>query len=128
MFLFVPITVAYGWFLMIMGYRLGKDALSNLMESGWINRIISGASILGLFMVGTLAASYVDLQLTGTYMSAGVETTYQSVLDGIIPGMIPLSVILGIYYYTKRRGQRFGMMILTILASCLLLAVLGLVG
>lgn len=61
-------------------------------------------------------------------MSAGVETTYQSVLDGIIPGMIPLSVILGIYYYTKRRGQRFGMMILTILASCLLLAVLGLVG
>ena len=32
MFLFVPITVAYGWFLMVMGYRLGRNALSNLLE------------------------------------------------------------------------------------------------
>lgn len=128
MFLFVPITVAYGWFLMVMGYRLGRNALSNLLESGWINRIISGASILGLFMVGALAASYVDIQLTGTYMSAGVETTYQSILDGIVPGMIPLAVIIGIYYYNKKKGQRFGLLIGIILVVCLLLALLGLVG
>lgn len=127
MFLFVPVTVAYGWALMTMGYRLGRNALSTLLESGWIDRIVSGASVLGLFMIGALAASYVDIQLTGTYMSAGVETTYQSVLDGIVPGMIPLAVLMAIYFYNKKKGQKFGRVILVLIAACMLLAWIGLI-
>lgn len=127
MFLFVPITVAYGWALMAAGYKLGKNALVSLLESGWINRIINGASIVGMFMVGALSASMVTLNLSGTYMSVGKEVTYQSILDGIVPGILPLAVILGIYFYTKKRGQKFGLLILVILAAAMLLSAIGLV-
>ena len=71
-FLFAIVAGIYSWALMLMGYRLGKNALSSMISSGWIDRIISGASILGLFIVGGLAASNVSLNLTGTYMSAGM--------------------------------------------------------
>lgn len=50
-FLFAIVAGIYSWALMLMGYRLGKNALSSMISSGWIDRIISGASILGLFIV-----------------------------------------------------------------------------
>ena len=50
-----------GWFFMKFGYRLGKDAVMKLMKSGMINTIITGASILGLFMMGALSSSYVKV-------------------------------------------------------------------
>lgn len=127
MFLFVPVTVAYGWYLMTLGYKVGKNALVTLLESGWINRIIMGAGILGLFMVGALSASIVTLSLTGTYMSAGVETTYQSIVDGIVPGLLPMLAIMGIYVYIKKRGQSFGKLILVIVAVSMVLSFLGIV-
>lgn len=128
-FLFVPIAGAYSWFLMLMGYRMGKSALSSLIASGWVDRIISGASILGLFIVGGLAASNVTLNLAGTYMSAGTEKTIQSVLDGIVPGILPLCLIVGLsHYFSKNKGnQKFGKVVFTLLVLGVLLALLGLV-
>ena len=127
MLLFVPVTVAYGWYLMSIGYKVGKNALVKLLESGWINRIILGASILGLFMVGALSASIVTLNLSGTYMSAGTEVTYQSIVDGIMPGVLPLLSIMGIYGYIKKKGQNFGVLILIIIAGAMVLSLLGIV-
>ena len=123
-------VLAYGWLLMRLGYQTGKSAVSKLLETGWVNRIIKGASMLGLFMIGGLAASYIDFQLSGTFMNAGVETTFQSVLDGIIPGIIPLCVIFAVRaYYKKNRGKStmFAKVILVILACCCLLALIGLI-
>ena len=127
MLLFVPVTVVYGWYLMSLGYKVGKNALVKLLESGWVNRIILGASILGLFMVGALSASIVTLNLSGTYMSAGAEVTYQSIVDGIMPGVLPLCAIMGIYGYIKKKGQNFGVLILIIIAVAMVLSLLGIV-
>ena len=128
-FLFAIVAGIYSWALMIMGYRLGKNALSSMMSSGWIDRIISGASILGLFIVGGRAASNVSLNLTGTYMSAGTEKTIQSVIDGIVPGLLPLALIMGLcYYFSKNKGnQKFGKVVVGLLVLGVLLALLGLV-
>lgn len=128
-FLFAIVAGIYSWALMLMGYRLGKNALSSMISSGWIDRIISGASILGLFIVGGLAASNVSLNLTGTYMSAGTEKTIQSVIDGIVPGLLPLALIMGLcYYFSKNKGnQKFGKVVVGLLVLGVLLALLGLV-
>lgn len=128
-FLFVPIAGAYSWALMLMGYRMGKNALSSLIASGWVDRIISGASILGLFIVGGLSASNVSLNLTGTYMSAGTEKTIQSVVDGIVPGLLPLSLIMCLcYYFSKNKGnQKFGKVVVALLVLGVLMALIGLV-
>jgi D-glucosaminate-specific PTS system IID component len=127
MFLFVPITVAYSWFLMVTGYKLGRNAIVSMLESGWINKIIDGASILGLFMVGALSSSMVNFELGGTYMSAGQELSYQSIFDGIIPGLLPLAALMGIFFFVKKKKQKFGTLILGILVICLLLAAIGIV-
>ncbi|MBE6828910.1 MAG: PTS system mannose/fructose/sorbose family transporter subunit IID [Ruminococcaceae bacterium] len=127
MFLYVVVTVILGWFLMCAGYRLGKDAVASMLESGWINRIITGASVLGLFMMGALSATTISLKLAGSYMSAGQTVTIQSVLDGLIPGLLPLIVVMAIYLFFKKKGQKFLPVIITIIAGALLLSLLGIV-
>lgn len=128
-FLYAIISGIYSWLLMLMGYRMGKDALGSLMATGWIDRIVSGASMLGLFIVGGLAASNINIKLNGTYMSGGTEKTIQSLLDGIVPGILPLVLVVGLYYYfNKNKGnQSFGKIVLLLLALGILLALLGLV-
>lgn len=129
LFLYALIAGIYSWFLMLTGYRTGKNALANLIASGWIDRIISGAGILGMFVVGGLSATNVNLNLTATYVSSGVEKTIQSFIDSIVPGLIPLCLVIGLSYYFKRnRGsQKYGIVVFALLVLGILLALIGLV-
>ena len=129
LFTYAIISGIYSWALMVAGYRMGKNALGKLIASGWIDRIISGASMLGLFVVGGLSATNVTLNLTATYMSNGVEHTVQSLLDGIVPGLLPLCLVIGLsYYFKKKQGtQKFGLVVIALMIVGVLLALVGLV-
>ncbi len=125
--LFPIVSMAYSWYLTYMGYKLGRTAVIKMLESGWVNRIISGASMVGLFMIGALAASNVTLTLAGSFGSYGESVTFQSILDSIVPGLLPLCVVLGVYFYFKKSGQKFGRVILTIIVVSLILSFFGIV-
>ena len=129
LFAYALISGTYSWALMVAGYRMGKNALGRLIASGWIDRIISGASMLGLFVVGGLSATNVSLNLTATYVSNGVENTVQGLLDSIVPGLLPLCLVIGLSYYFKMKQgtQKFGIVVLVLMAAGVLLALLGLV-
>lgn len=129
LFVYALISGIYSWALMVAGYRMGKNALGRLIASGWIDRIISGASMLGLFVVGGLSATNVSLNLTATYVSNGVENTVQGLLDSIVPGLLPLCLVMGLSYYFKMKQgtQKFGIVVLVLMAAGVLLALLGLV-
>ena len=117
LFAYALISGTYSWALMVAGYRMGKNALGRLIASGWIDRIISGASMLGLFVVGGLSATNVSLNLTATYVSNGVENTVQGLLDSIVPGLLPLCLVMGLSYYFKMKQgtQKFGIVVLVLM-------------
>ena len=124
LFAYALISGTYSWALMVAGYRMGKNALGRLIASGWIDRIISGASMLGLFVVGGLSATNVSLNLTATYVSNGVENTVQGLLDSIVPGLLPLCLVMGLSYYFKMKQgtQKFGIVVLVLMAAALIAA------
>lgn len=129
LFMYALISGIYSWALMLAGYRMGKNALGSLIASGWIDRIISGASILGLLVVGGMSASNVKINLAATYMTASTEHTLQSLLDSIVPGLLPLCLVMGLsYYFNKNKGnQKFGVVVVALLALGVLMALVGLV-
>lgn len=127
LWLFPIVTGIYSWYLMYMGYRMGRTAIIKMLESGWVNKIITGSSLLGLFMVGALAAGNVNLSLAGSYMNYGTEVTFQSILDGILPGILPLAVVMGVYFFFKKKGQRFASLIFAIILISLALSFFGIV-
>ena len=100
-----------------------------VMKSGFINDIITGSSILGLFMMGALSSSYVKIS---TPLKFTVENSdpvvIQSILDKILPGMLPLCAIFGIYFYFKKRGQNYNKVIFALLGISLICAFLGILA
>ena len=56
----------------------------------------------------------------------GTETTVQAILDSILPGLLPLTLVIGIYGYFKKKGQKFGRVVLFLLALCMLGSLIGL--
>ena len=56
-------------FFVKTGYRMGTQAALSVLEGGAINKFISCASVLGMFMMGGLSASMVKV-----YTSAQIPT------------------------------------------------------
>lgn len=121
------IQVVVGSNLAAYGYRMGRDSIKTILQSGTINQLILSASTLGLFMMGALSSSYVKLTTPVTFVISEATDPFvlQNVLDGIIPGLLPLSVVFGIYWWIKNKNQNFAIISVIILAISLAGAFFG---
>lgn len=128
-FLFPLVGYIAGWLFMKFGFQLGKDAVMKLMQSGMINTVITGASILGLFMMGALSSSYVKvttpLQFT---MENANPIVLQDILDQLLKGILPLSCIFGIYWYFTHKGANYNKVIFGVLILSMIASFLGILG
>lgn len=128
--LFALLVFGVGRYMCQLGYNLGKDAVPKLLKSGSMNSIITAASILGLFMMGSLASTYVKVStpLAFTLDATGKVISLQENLDAILPGILQLLVIFGIYKYFSSKKQNYVVLILVILGVSILGAFLGILG
>lgn len=87
--------------LMNYGYNTGVSAVKTLKEN--TKYVSRAASILGLTVVGGLIASYVNLKIAFVGNVGGKEMPIQTeILDKIMPGLLPLTYTLCMYYLLKR--------------------------
>ena len=95
-----------------------------------MNTLITAAGIMGLFMMGALSASYVKVAtpLQFVISSTGKVISIQSYLDQILPGMLQLAAVFGIYWYFTRKGQNYIKLVLTILVLSIVCAFFGILG
>lgn len=122
---FASVTFVYGFFFTKMGYSMGRSAAKEIMTGDKIKSIINGLGVLGLFMMGIMAAQYVKLSAALQFTINQKEFVIQDILNSILPGIIPLTAVLALYFYFDRKGLKItrGMIYLTI--ALILLAVLG---
>lgn len=124
--LYPAITLATGYGLIHKGYRLGRDSIISLLQGGRIKELIYGANVLGLIMMGALSASYVKIS-TPLKVSAlkGSEVVVQQILDAIAPGLLPLAAVFAIYFYLLKKGPRYTVILLSVVAISLVSSLLG---
>jgi PTS system N-acetylgalactosamine-specific IID component len=114
--LFNIVQFAVRFFLMHWSYKLGTTAIEALTANA--KEFTHAASLLGVFVVGALTSNY-----GGTTIAPVLEngTTLQSILDGVLPKMIPMALTLGMYFLMK--GKKW-----TPIKCIAALIILGLVG
>ncbi len=99
-------TQAEGYSFIHMGYRLGTQAATSLLQSGQIQQVITFFGVMGLFMMGGLSASLVDLQIGLVIPTSGTPMNVQTdILDKILPGLLSILLIFGIYGYLRKKGN-----------------------
>ncbi|MDR1028874.1 MAG: PTS system mannose/fructose/sorbose family transporter subunit IID [Clostridiales Family XIII bacterium] len=124
-FAFAVITYILGNYLCGIGYKFGRESIKNLLESGLIKDVIYGAGIMGMFMMGTLAANYVEVSTPVTFALNGEDMAVQDFLDGVVKGMLPLAFVIGTYFFLKKFPYKLLWALLIILSICLLGSLTG---
>ena len=92
----VQFIVRFG--LMYWSYGLGTKAVTLLTANA--KEFTRAASILGIFVVGGLIANYGST--TVRLIVGETQINVQSLLDGVLPKLIPLLITLGIYALIKK--------------------------
>ena len=124
-FIFVIITYFIGNYLCNMGYKMGRNSIKEILSGGKINDVIYAAGIVGVFMMGALAASYVDISTPLSFSINGEEMVVQDMLDGIIKGLLPLGFVMGSYFFLKKFPYKILPLLLIIVDVCLLGSLFG---
>lgn len=110
-----------GWFLWWQGYQQGRAAVTNILQSGMLNRVIVGAGVLGNFIMGALAVSFVKLSTPVAFMIGGSKFNVQDMLNSFMPNLLPLLLVLLVWWLLTKKNVSPTM----IMVAMLLIGVLG---
>ena len=113
-----------GYYFSQLGFRLGRTAATEVVGEQ-MQGIIEGLSILGLFMMGILAGNYVKVKSSLTFTLSGKEFIIQEILDKVMPGLLPLLVVGGVYFYFSKKGLNVTRALLGLTAILGVLAFIG---
>lgn len=113
----VQMALRYG--LMNWSYRFGTNAIGLLTKRA--KEFTHAASMLGVFVVGALTCNYGGTGLGIVIPNGEKPIDVQSLLDGILPALIPLGLTLMCYTLIKKKGW-------TPLKCIMLLLAIGIIG
>jgi PTS system N-acetylgalactosamine-specific IID component len=117
--IFNIVQFAVRFFLMHWSYNLGTKAIELLTSNA--KEFTRAASLLGVFIVGALTSNYGGTTINMVIENGESPIVIQSILDGVLPKMIPLALTLGLYFLMKNKGW-------TPVKCIAALLILGLVG
>lgn len=92
-----------GYYFAQLGFKLGRSAASEMVGTK-MQTAIEVLSILGLFMMGILAANYVKVTSSLAFTLSGKEFVVQDILNSVMPGILPLLTVSGVYMYFSKKG------------------------
>ena len=105
--------------LMHWSYKVGVDGITKLTKNA--KEFTRAATVLGMIVVGALIASYVSVNIaTPEYLSMQGTIDIQSILDSIMPCLLPLVLTFFMYGLVKKNVSP--------MMNILILVVIGIVG
>lgn len=122
---FVVLTYIYGFYFTKLGHKLGRAAAAEIIGGSNIKKIINGLSVLGLFMMGILASNYVKVSSSLKWVISGKEFVLQDILNSVLPGLLPLVTVMGVYLYFDKKGLKITK---ALVGLSVILAALALIG
>ena len=101
--IFEALIFGCGYFMFMTGYKKGKSSLLTILKNGTVDRIINSFSIVGLMVVGSMAATRVAVNTPLQLVVGGGNTALQAVLDSLAPGLIPLGLTMLVWWMLKKK-------------------------
>lgn len=100
---FALYQVLVGVFFARTGFTAGRNAASMMGDAG-VQNVIALLSILGMFMMGILAGNYISVTSSLEFSISGRPFNIQETLDAILPGLLPLITVMGVYWFYVKKG------------------------
>lgn len=108
------------WFFTRWGYVLGTGVLQRIQQSGMMESLTYGASIIGLMVVGAMTASMIDITIPITFGTGEAKTHVQDIINDIMPCLLPLMSFAIVYWLLGKKVKP-----LTIIGGIALVGIFG---
>lgn len=105
MIVYPLLTFFYSWYLYKFGYNKGLSGIQTYIGGRKIHQLTESLNILGLLVMGALSASYINVVTPLKYTKGKMELALQSILDNIMPGILPLLVVWLVYYFLSKKKK-----------------------
>jgi PTS system mannose-specific IID component len=105
----VGIMLALAYFMWMQGYDRGREGVTTMLRSGLLDRVLTGAGVLGNMVMGALTFQFVNIYLTLSWnIDVGEGRTKlfdvnKDLLGAIMPGLLPLGFTLLTWWLLARR-------------------------
>ena len=109
----VPITYLAGKY----GYEMGNSFLDRL-QSGAMEKIMYACGIVGLMAIGGMVATLIGITTPLTFAEGTV--VLQDILDGIVPMILNLGAVMGMYTLIKKNVNTGWLLAICIIGGILL--------
>ncbi len=120
----LAIVVTMKYQLFIKGYQLGLDTVKLLMNQELKNKITTSLTMIGLIVIGGVAATTVKASINSQFVSGNMTISIQNIFDRITPNLAPLLITLACYFLVSKRGWSSNKLLLAILAFAFVMVVL----
>lgn len=109
------------------GYEIGANYLNKIQESGLMEKFMYAASIIGVMVIGGMTNELVAVSTPLMIGSGDGAVAIQSVLDGLMPGLLSLAA-LGVYYKLLNKKVNVIVLLLGTVVFGIICAWLGILG
>lgn len=116
----------FRWKQLEVSYNEGTRLISTMQ--GQLTKLTDAATVLGVFMVGALIATMVNIEIIWTPEISGVTVDLQNTLDMILPKVLPASIVLAIYWLLGKKKMNSTKAIFIVLIVSVLLSAFGIIG
>lgn len=120
------VQVFIRWLLLKAGYIQGQRVVDTIAEQ--LKPITEVASVLGLTVVGSLITSTVSISMPLVVTVGEMEQPLQDMLNSIMPGLLPLAAVAGVYALLSRKGMTSNKVIFIVMAVGLILGCTGIMA
>ncbi|MCT1901958.1 PTS system mannose/fructose/sorbose family transporter subunit IID [Oceanobacillus sojae] len=114
----------FRYVVLYTSYKMGSEIITKAQESGIFDKLIRGASIVGLIMIGYMVASYVAVPLDVSFHILDENYNILEMINDIVPGILSLAV-LALMMKLLRKNVRIMTIIFGLMAICILFSFIG---
>lgn len=119
-------VMIFRWKQLEFAYREGISLVTTMQHR--LTALTDAATLLGVFMVGALVATMINIKLSWAPSIGDVTLNMQNNLDMILPRLLPAGIVTAIYWMLGKKNMTSTKAIFIVLVVCVALSALGVIS
>lgn len=113
------------YFGLFAGWNFGSSFIKSAFENGWLDKVMTACSIVGLTVMGCIIATSVKFTTKLAIPLGEGSFPIQSVFDAIFTNMLPLCITMGMLYLVRVKKINMNVLLILTLAFSFVCALFG---
>ena len=119
-------VMVFRWKQLEFSYKEGISLVTTMQSR--LTALTDAATLLGVFMVGALVATMINVKFSWAPTIGDVTLNMQNYIDMILPKLLPAGIVGGVYWMLGKKNMTPTRAIFIVLIVCVALSALGVIS